>query len=60
MSSLDVDSIDKTNFICVTLKDKSIYFGEVRYLTPQGELLDIRNDPGGKSKGTMVRHGFGI
>lgn len=34
MSTLDVDSIDKTNFICVTLKDKSIYFGEVQYLTP--------------------------
>ena len=60
MSSLDVDSIDKTNFICITLKDKSIYFGEIKYMTAKGDLLDIRDDPNAAKKETMIRHGFGI
>ena len=32
----DIDSIDKSKFICYQLKDDSVYFGEVSQLNDQG------------------------
>lgn len=29
--SIDIDLIDKSNFVCFQLKDESVYFGEILY-----------------------------
>ena len=33
MNQIDVNTIDKSNFVCLQSKNKSVYFGEVQYLT---------------------------
>lgn len=32
MSSFDINSVDKSNFVCLQGKDSSVYFGEIAYL----------------------------
>lgn len=60
MNQIDVNTIDKSNFVCLQSKNKSVYFGEVQYLTAQDQLINKKDDPEAPNKGKPIRHGFGI
>ena len=51
----DIDTIDKSKFICFQLKDDSVYFGEVIYVDEKDD-----NQTKKPAKQKPIRQGFGI
>lgn len=57
---IDIDTMDKSAFVCYQMKDDSVYFGEVIYMNEEGQFFDPKIVADASLKGKPVRNGFGI
>ena len=62
-STEDFSELDKTNFKCYKFPDGNIYYGEVAFMNPEGQIVTDPvqlNDEEIKKDLKLVRHGNGV
>jgi len=58
--SFNFENVDTSDFVCIQLKDSSIYYGQVLWVDEHGNFVDAPADPSAVPNVRRVRNGIGV